>query len=147
MWCPPRLVCTKWPLLCDMLALLVRQRFIWCWTCCKSTPLLHVLNRFAMLLHVLAGFSSACHRLTHPEYFNCPHISRCCLVFKCEWSFRCGTSLSYSCFVHPCVASREETYPDCEDAQLLQSPSRCLRCWAEVFQIVAPSNAPGRCVH
>ena len=93
------------------------------------------------------GFSSACHRLTHPEYFNCPHISTCCLVFNCEWSFRCGTSLSYSCFVHPCVASGEERYPDCEDAQLLHPPSRCLRCWAEVFQIVAPSNAPGRSVH
>ena len=37
-----------------MFALRYRQRFLVCWSCCMLIPLLHVLNRVAVLLHVFA---------------------------------------------------------------------------------------------
>ena len=42
------------PVLCDMLALLSRLRFVLCWSCFKLIPLLHILDRGAVLLRVVA---------------------------------------------------------------------------------------------
>ena len=70
------------PLLCDMFKAAPSS------TLCMVLELLHVDPSFCMssvvlpvLLHVLRNLSSACHRLTHPEHFNCANILMCFLAF------------------------------------------------------------------
>ena len=91
--CPPRLVCTICRFVCDMLALLLREEFMLRWSYCKLTPPLHVLNRVAVFMHVLAlplvgvpsmDESSVLHLCTSFDVL--PGFYCCSLSCKCETS-------------------------------------------------------------
>ena len=59
------------PLLCDMFALLFRQRSILCWSCCKVDPTFACPQSWRR---------RAIGRRT-PEYFSCAHVLTCYLAF------------------------------------------------------------------
>ena len=66
------------PLLCDLLAPDFCQWFKLSCSCCEMIPLLQVINRVTMLLHVFLVLS--CQQWTHPDYLHNAHVLTFCLA-------------------------------------------------------------------
>ena len=91
--CPPRLVCTICRFVCDSRSSCASGCQSW-WSCCKLVPPLHVLDRVAVFMHVLAsppvgvpsmGESSVLHLCTSFDVL--PGFYCCSLSCKCGTSF------------------------------------------------------------